>query len=164
MNDREYEEKIAQIKLERDTAIKQLRDDYGVGLGQEKDPDVIKVVRCKDCKYFELNNGNSYCDFCSGSLPYDIFLVDPNDFCKWGKRKENENAVGKIKEPYATTEVATEKYYDLLIERIEKQKAKKPMFDGNVKLYMCPICHNYLAQGDNCCDECGQKLDWSVEE
>ena len=41
------------------------------------------------------------------------------------------------------------------------EKSQKPMFDGNVKLYMCPICHNYLAQGDNCCDECGQKLDWS---
>lgn len=51
MNDREYEEKIALIKWERDTAIKQLRDDYGVGLGQEKDPDVIKVVQKEIEKY-----------------------------------------------------------------------------------------------------------------
>lgn len=36
MTYREYEDKIAQIKRERDTAIKQLRDDYGVGLGEPK--------------------------------------------------------------------------------------------------------------------------------
>lgn len=41
------------------------------------------------------------------------------------------------------------------------EKSPKPMFDGNVKLYMCPICYNYLAQGDNCCSVCGQKIDWS---
>lgn len=96
MTYREYEDKIAQIKRERDTAIKQLRDDYGVGLGEVKDPDVVKVVRCKDCKYSrELQTKSEktmYCSGCvictNGEISDTEFAMWGADFCSYGERKE----------------------------------------------------------------------------
>ena len=43
---------------------------------QRKDPDVVKVVRCKDCKY---------CDY--GDC-YRIELSRPEDFCSYGEREK----------------------------------------------------------------------------
>lgn len=40
---------LEQFKWERDTAIAQLAE-LGIGFGQ-KAPDVVEVVRCKDCKH-----------------------------------------------------------------------------------------------------------------
>ena len=95
MTYREYEDKIAQIKRERDTAIKQLRDDYGVGLGEVKDPDVVKVVRCKDCKYSrDLQTTSEKYNYCkgvvictNGEISNTEFAVWGNDFCSYGERK-----------------------------------------------------------------------------
>lgn len=78
MTDREYEEKVAQI-----------RDDYGVGLGEVKDPDVVKVVRCKDCKYYaQTEELGGYCKCHSGELPFDWYSCGPDDFCSYGERKD----------------------------------------------------------------------------
>ena len=51
--------------------------------------DVVKVVRCKDCKHFRRNLENdaySSCVCCGG-------MADPEetDFCSFGERKEAEN-------------------------------------------------------------------------
>lgn len=55
------------------------------------------------------------------------------------------------KEIYATIDVATEEDYNKLKERIEKQKAKKPLGvdlhkkeSGNIHLWVCPICEIFL--------------------
>ena len=98
MTYREYEDKIAKIKRERDTAIKQLRDDYGVGLGEPKNPDVVKVVRCKDCKYsrdlqttsekYNYRKGVVICT--NGEISNTEFAVWGNDFCSYGERKDND--------------------------------------------------------------------------
>lgn len=54
-----------------------------------------KIVRCKDCKYCELQTV-SYSDkplfvclaeWCEGS-EHDNPLVEPDGFCAWGERKE----------------------------------------------------------------------------
>lgn len=59
--------------------------------------DVAPVVRCKDCRCFErqgeYNGGISYgyCyhwDYEQGGPPN---MVDGNDFCSYGERKEGEN-------------------------------------------------------------------------
>lgn len=42
--------------------------------------DVVKVVRCKDCKYFD--QAEKYC--------CDFLTAEEDGFCKWGKRREDE--------------------------------------------------------------------------
>lgn len=49
-------------------------------------------------------------------------------------------------------------------EAVEKQKPKKPVFDG---LCACPNCKGILLQGvfealGSYCKHCGQALDWEV--
>lgn len=43
------------------------------------------VVRCNDCKHFGFFDDSEEKDYCGywGSL-----AIDPDDFCKWGERKE----------------------------------------------------------------------------
>lgn len=59
--------------------------------------DVVEVVRCKDCKHYddefnlcilrsEAPDPNPNSDFCGCE-----FTTHINDFCSWGKRKENYN-------------------------------------------------------------------------
>lgn len=95
MTDREFEEKVTQIKWERDTAIKQLRDDYGVGLGEPKDPDVVKVVRCKDCKYSRNLQTTTYIKsivICTnGGISDTEFGKWDFDFCSYGERKDEND-------------------------------------------------------------------------
>jgi len=56
--------------------------------------------------------------------------------------------------------------YDLAIEALEKQIAKKPNIVGVsiFSTYSCPNCESMvgdLHKKANCCPDCGQKLDWS---
>ncbi len=45
--------------------------------------DAIKVIRCKDCKfYLNQHDGHPCCD-----LHLD-FWVDEDDYCKWGEKNE----------------------------------------------------------------------------
>lgn len=48
--------------------------------------DVVKVVRCKDCKhiYHNPNLGTYRC-------PRFLTVVDKNDFCSYGERKDSSN-------------------------------------------------------------------------
>ena len=49
--------------------------------------DVVEVVRCKDCEYWE--NGKYYKPYCD--LSPMMINTKANDFCSYGKRKENTN-------------------------------------------------------------------------
>lgn len=52
---------------------------------KEGTADVVPVVRCKDCKYWQDNNDGYPHDECrleNGETP------DPDDFCSYGERKE----------------------------------------------------------------------------
>ena len=47
--------------------------------------DAVPVVRCRECKYWQDNNGSYPHDECrwgNGETP------DPDDFCSYGERKE----------------------------------------------------------------------------
>ena len=48
--------------------------------------DVVEVVRCKDCEYYEGDEcGNPYIFMSDGAHLY----TDPDDFCSYGERKDN---------------------------------------------------------------------------
>lgn len=55
----------------------------------------------------------------------------------------------------------TRSYPQEVLEAIEKQKPKKPNKD--IVHYRCPNCDAMLNTYEtcNCCNHCGQKLDWS---
>ena len=91
---------------------------------------------------------------------------------------EKTGTWGEKKEPYITIEVETEEDYKVLLERLEKQNAKKPLGvdlhkkeSGNIHLWVCPICEIFLlgrrmadekpSLHPNYCPGCGQKIDWS---
>ena len=75
-----------QCAWERDLAIEQLRNDYGVGLGEKKSADVVEVVhgrwvevhrtpfgssayRCSVCEgYMPFYNGYNYCPNCGAKM------------------------------------------------------------------------------------------------
>lgn len=48
--------------------------------------DVVEVVRCKDCKYYETHQPihKKVCEKNDGHL----IPVNPDDFCSYGERKE----------------------------------------------------------------------------
>ena len=77
-----------QVRWERDVAISQL-EELGIGFGQKK-PDMVEVVRCKDCAHSEfvsvLNevNGVTYklCCMLTG------FKIECSGFCNYGELKE----------------------------------------------------------------------------
>ena len=49
---------------------------------------LVEVVRCKDCKYWQDNNDNyphEECRWGHGETP------DANDFCSYGERKDGAN-------------------------------------------------------------------------
>lgn len=49
------------------------------------DNDVVPVVRCKDCLYWEEYDGEMFC-LCNANLMTD---TAPDDFCSYGERKDN---------------------------------------------------------------------------
>ena len=54
----------------------------------------------------------------------------------------------------------------IAIQALEKQIPKKPYKDNENGVYEkdhCPTCHRSLFPNDHHC-ECGQAIDWSVEE
>jgi len=56
------------------------------------DADVVEVVRCKDCKWYDTDgeemNTQGHCWYKNG----DPVMQDmkPNDYCSYGERKEQE--------------------------------------------------------------------------
>lgn len=50
--------------------------------------DVTEVVRCKDCKYYQDNNGGCLNDMCRWRRDE---TPDEDDFCSAGERKNSES-------------------------------------------------------------------------
>ena len=71
----------------------------------------------------------------------------------------------KQQESYETAIPALKKQRAL---EIETDKVLDEYYDGNTyerEIPVCPSCNYiYLASKQPYCNECGQKLDWSVEE
>jgi hypothetical protein len=57
------------------------------------------------------------------------------------------------------------KNMELIINALEKQIPKKPIFTEDKQFALCPCCDmKGLTDKQKYCDNCGQKLDWSDEE
>lgn len=50
------------------------------------------------------------------------------------------------------------------INALEKQIPKKPKTDDRYVMYICPCCNDFIKVSHNCCQNCGQAIDWSDEE
>lgn len=77
-----------QCAWERDLAIHQLRNDYGVGLGEQKSVDVVEVVRCGKCihrVYVDMGDDIGAIGGCR------LFghAMSINDFCSYGERRDS---------------------------------------------------------------------------
>lgn len=62
--------------------------------------DVVKVVRCKDCKYWYnscydpiLSQKYGCCLSTQWDSPDENFETAENNFCSFGERKENESSI-----------------------------------------------------------------------
>lgn len=68
---------LEQFRWERDVAMKQL-EEYGIPFCTNKDKDMVKVVRCKDCYHAEDDITHMFCvyfhhkvyedDYCSNAV------------------------------------------------------------------------------------------------
>ena len=52
----------------------------------------------------------------------------------------------------------------MAINALEKQIPKKPKTDDRYVMYICPCCNDFIKVSHNCCQNCGQAIDWSDEE
>lgn len=64
--------------------------DPATGEGREidpfKSPDLVAVVRCRDCRW--LDHHNLYlCMLPDGDGGYACWVVEPDGFCAWGERR-----------------------------------------------------------------------------
>lgn len=58
--------------------------------------DVVEVVRCKDCKNayinsFSVQSGVAVCRFLANRSNGELAIVQQDDFCSYGERKEQDN-------------------------------------------------------------------------
>lgn len=80
---------VEQIMWERDTAMEQLKE-HGIPFGGVA-PDVVEVVRCKDCKLWDPDPdtyGNSVGPKGKCMKSFETMLCD--DFCSYGDRRADD--------------------------------------------------------------------------
>lgn len=71
------ESELDRLRRERDQAVEELH----------RNTDAVPVVRCKDCKWFTMDNtGGTYCNHLTCGL---FNGYEPDAFCSYGERKEN---------------------------------------------------------------------------
>jgi hypothetical protein len=70
------EPEIREAVYKQGQAIKKMIENY-------PSADVVKVVRCKDCKYYVA-------EYCTRDIRgrTNMFYMKPNDYCSCGERKE----------------------------------------------------------------------------
>ena len=73
---------LEQIKWERDSLAEQIREIGGKPFAKW-DADIVKVVRCKDCKYWDVRTTNK-----KGFVVCNATHMDctENDFCSFGEK------------------------------------------------------------------------------
>ena len=83
-----YRGVFEQVLWERNTAFEQL-EEHGIPFGGTA-PDVVNVVRCKDCKhcFFDLS-GRDY-HICMKQGFFSRNRVQKGDFCSYGERRVDD--------------------------------------------------------------------------
>ena len=77
-----------QIKWERDCAMQQLKD-HDIPFGGIT-PDVVKVVRCKNCRRCDGFPGEEIEPNEIGICCINRMAVKPDDYCSFGERREDD--------------------------------------------------------------------------
>lgn len=86
------------IKLRRKLDITQCSNDYAVGwitgvdnmegvIDRQPTADVVEVVRCKDCKYYDGRKCDKIYYIMDGYYVGGFEVKKPDDFCSYGERK-----------------------------------------------------------------------------
>ena len=57
----------------------------GVRAQYEAPIDVVEVVRCKDCRWYEIPEAKIFENCCRNDY---LIPMKPNDYCSYGKRRE----------------------------------------------------------------------------
>lgn len=91
-------------------------------------------------------------------------IIDKNSKHKFAEDdyKTNEMAIKALEEVQQYRAIGT---LEECRTARKKQIPKKPDFTEDKEFALCPCCNgNGLADKQEYCDNCGQKLDWSGEE
>lgn len=78
--------------IKRDFAldvVKRTSGDYATAFAEiahVESADVVEVVRCKDCKWWE--KGKDYTPYCSHPVDGLFIAENENNFCSYGERRE----------------------------------------------------------------------------
>ena len=84
----EYIEREALMRNLKQFAPEQLTPLIESLIQKQPAADVVEVVRCKDCKYWQDNNGGYPHEECKWS---ENETPDLDDFCSYGERKEGDD-------------------------------------------------------------------------
>ena len=84
----EYIEREALMRNLKHFAPEQLTPLIESLIQKQPAEDVVEVVRCKDCKYWQDNNGGYPHEECKWS---ENETPDLDDFCSYGERKEGDD-------------------------------------------------------------------------
>ena len=85
---KEYIEREALMRNLKHFAPEQLTPLVESLIQKQPAADVVEVVRCKDCKYWQDNNGGYPHEECKWS---ENETPDLDDFCSYGERKEGDD-------------------------------------------------------------------------
>lgn len=76
--------------IEREATLHRMKVDIRPPFAVVRDmpaADVVEVVRCKDCIYYEIGKDyEPYCNHVTHGIPYP----KDDDFCSYGERKPND--------------------------------------------------------------------------
>ena len=88
---KEYIDRNALLKDICGNDPSRMEDYYYNAIANAPAADVVEVVRCKDCQWWEARSCNSFIGRCENPLN-GLFneYTDDEDFCSYGERKEQE--------------------------------------------------------------------------
>ena len=55
---------------------------------QPEDPDIVRVVRCKDCKWERKHRFFEHEYFQCERPKHEYRVIEPDDYCSYGERKD----------------------------------------------------------------------------
>lgn len=77
---------LSTMRMMMCTALKYTRKLVEAGYTNRQAADVVEVVRCKDCKYWQDNNDGYPHQECRWS---NYETPDPDDYCSYGVRRDS---------------------------------------------------------------------------
>lgn len=88
---KEYIDREALLKRLCDGDPSKMEDYYYNAIAEAPAADVVEVVRCKDCQWWEARSCNSFIGRCENPLNGLVSeYTDDEDYCSYGERKGQE--------------------------------------------------------------------------